>query len=388
MSAPRFIYLDHSASTPVDPRVLDAMLPYFTEVYGNASSAHRAGRRAEQAVEDARETVARVLNCKPSEVVFTGGGTESDNLAVRGAAWARRGQGNHMLTTPMEHSAIGRTAAQLADLMGFDLTMLPVDATGMVDVEEFAGAIRPETTFASIIYANNEVGTIQPIPKLAETAHARGLLFHTDAVQAGGQLNLDVNALGVDLMSLSAHKFYGPKGIGALYVRDGVKLVNSSSGGSHEGGRRAGTHNTPGIVGLAAALKLAYEELDARTAHYSAMRDRLIDGILSRVPNARLTGHPEQRLPAHASFIFEGVDGNTLLMHLDTKGIGASSGSACKTGNPEPSGVLLAMGYSRELALGSLRLTVGMMTTEADIDDAVTTIAETVEKLYRMRKMS
>jgi cysteine desulfurase len=386
MSAPHFVYLDHSASTPVDPRVLEAMMPYFTEVYGNASSAHRAGRKAEQAVEDARETVARLLNCKPSEVVFTGGGTESDNLAVRGAAWARRGQGNHMLTTPMEHSAIGRTAAQLADLMGFSLTLLPVDGTGMVDVEEFAGAIRPETTFASIIYANNEVGTIQPIPKLAESAHARGLLFHTDAVQAGGQLNLDVKALGVDLMSLSAHKFYGPKGIGALYVREGVELVNSSSGGSHEGGRRAGTHNTPGIVGLAAALKLAYEEMDERTSHYAAMRDRLIDGILSRVPNAHLTGHPEQRLPSHASFIFEGVDGNTLLMHLDTKGIGASSGSACKTGNPEPSGVLLAMGYSREMALGSLRLTVGMMTTEADIDYAVTAIAETVEKLYRMKK--
>ncbi len=383
----RSVYLDHSASTPVDPRVLDAMMPYFTDVYGNASSAHRYGRDAERAVEDARETVAGVLNCKPSEIIFTSGGSESDNLAIRGVAWsARQARGaNHLITTPIEHSAVTKTVGQLAAVMGFEQTILPVDRVGMVDVEDFGNALRPTTALATIIYANNEVGTIEPIPQLAALAHDQGVLFHTDAVQAGGQLSLDVQALGCDLMSLSAHKFYGPKGVGVLYARNGIKPLPSHSGGSHEDGRRAGTHNTPGIVGLAKALELAYDELDERMAHYRTMRDHLIDGVLSRVPGAQLTGHPEQRLPSHTSFVFDGIDGNMLLMHLDLKGIAASSGSACKTGNPEPSGVLLAMGCDPELAKGSLRLTVGMQTTEDDIDYAVATLAETVGKLHRLR---
>ncbi|MDX2162574.1 MAG: cysteine desulfurase family protein [bacterium] len=379
----RSIYLDHAASTPTDPRVVEAMMPYFTEGYGNASSAHHMGRRAEQAVEDARETMARILHCKPSEIVFTSGGTESDNLAVRGAAFAQRATGTHLITTPIEHSAVIRTVEQLGAHMGFAYTILPVSRTGMVDAEEFAAACVPGTTFASVMYVNNEVGTIQPIPQLAHMAHVQGALFHTDAVQAAGQLNLNVNDLGVDMLSLSAHKFYGPKGVGALYVRDGIDLIPSQSGGSHERYRRAGTLNTPGIVGMAKALELAYQDLEPRTAHYQAMRDLIIDRVQRLIPNAIPTGHPEQRLPSHASFIFDGIDSNALIMHLDLKGIAASSASACKTGNPEPSGVLMAMGYSREQALGSLRLTVGKDTTAEDVEYAVEMLRQSVARLGR-----
>lgn len=387
MATSRLIYLDHSATTPVDPRVLDAMLPYFTEVYGNSSSAHKIGRRAEQAVEDAREMIAHIFNCKPSEIVFTSGGSESNNLAIRGAAWARRERGRHLITTPVEHSAVSRTVALLAETMGFEQTVLPVNSDGSVDVALFAEAITPQTTVASVMYANNEVGTINPIAQLAKVARDHGVLFHTDAVQAAGQLSLDVQALGVDLMSISAHKFYGPKGVGALYVRDGIDLIPSQSGGSHERGRRGGTLNTPGIVGMAKALQLALEESEARVRHYQALRDRLIDGVLSRVPNAQLTGHPQARLPSHASFVFDGLDGNMLLVHLDLKGVAASSASACKTGNPEPSSVLLAMGYPAETALGSIRLTVGRETTEEEIDQAVDIMAETVTKLYHYKTL-
>jgi cysteine desulfurase len=283
------------------------------------------------------------------------------------------GKGSHLITTPVEHSAVVRTVNQLADIMGFERTLLPVDKTGMVDTEDFASVCKPGTTLASVIYANNEVGTIAPIPKLAEQAHERGLLLHTDAVQAAGQLTLDVQTLGVDLMSISGHKFYGPKGVGALYVRDDIQLAPSQTGGSHEEGRRAGTHNTPLIVGMAKALQLAYEEIEEQ----------------SRMPSAQLTGHADQRLPSHASFVFEGVDSSVLLMHLDVNGIAASGGSACKTGNPEPSGVLLAMGYSHAEAIGSLRLTVGRHTTPRDVEYAVNTVVETVTKLTKLnREMS
>lgn len=379
------IYLDNAATTPTDPRVLEAMLPYFGEIYGNTHSAHSVGQRAEHAVEDARERIARVLGCTPGEIVFTSGGSESDNLAVRGAAWWAREQGtrNHLVTSPVEHSAVIRTVAQLADLMAFEQSIVPVDHEGMVDDEVFADALRETTALASIMYANNEVGSVQPIPRLAEHTHERGALFHTDAVQAAGQLPLDVRLLGIDMMSLSAHKFYGPKGVGALYVRSGIQLVPSQSGGSHEEGRRAGTLNTPGIVGMAAALELAYGEHETRTAHYKAMRDGLIDGILSAVPGAALTGHRTQRLPGHASFVFEDVDANMLLMHLDLKGIAASSASACKTGNPEPSGVLLAMGYDRKLASSSLRLSVGLHTTASDVEYSVQMVADCVGKVRK-----
>ncbi len=378
------IYLDYSASTPTDPRVVEAMLPYFTEIYGNPSSAHHVGRQAENAVEEARATIARIFGCKPSEVVFTSGGTESDNLAVRGAAYSNRAAGNHLITTPIEHSAVIKTVQQLADHMGFTRTILPVDQQGMIDVEDFTAACTDGTIFASVMYANNEVGSIEPIPQLAAAAHERGGLFHTDAVQAAGQLNLNVCELGVDLMSISAHKFYGPKGVGALYVREGIDLLPSQSGGSHEDGRRAGTHNTPGIIGMAKALELAYEERDVRLAHYRRLRDMLIDEITTRIPNAIPTGHPDQRLPSHASFVFDGVETNTLIVHLDLKGVCASSASACKTGNPEPSGVLLAMGFPREQALGSLRLSVGKDTTEDEIAQAVDILAESIAKLSRI----
>lgn len=388
MTTQRNVYLDHSATTPTDPRVLEVMLPYFSDVYGNGSSAHRFGRNAERAIERARESIARILNCQPEEIVFTSGGTECDNLALRGAAWARQQTGRHLVTTPIEHSAILRTSAELADVMGFERMLLPVDSSGTVDAEDLASAIRPDTAVASVMYVNNEVGTIEPIPQLAAQARARGVVFHTDAVQAAGQLSLDVQALGVDLMSISAHKFYGPKGVGALYVRYGVQLVASQSGGSHENYRRGGTYNTPGIVGMAKALELAYEEYDQRIAHYRAMRDQLIDGVLSRVAGAQLTGHPERRLASHASFVIEGIDANMLVIHLDLKGVAASSASACKTGNPEPSGVLLAMGYPHDLALGSLRMSVGQQTTPDDVEYAVETLAQTVEKLHRLRNLS
>lgn len=386
MTEKRVVYLDHAATTPTDPRVVEAMVPYFSEVYGNPSSAHSFGRNAESAIEAARETVARVLNCQPAEVVFTSGGSEGDNLAVRGAAWAAQaaGRGNHLITTPIEHSAVVRTVNQLAAVQGFTETLLPVDREGRVRVDDFRAAIQPGTVVASVMYANNEVGTVQPIAELAAVAREHGVVFHTDAVQAAGQLSLDVSELGVDLMSLSGHKFYGPKGVGVLYVRDGVALLASQTGGSHEAGRRAGTLNTPFIVGLAKALELADAEHKTRVAHYTAMRDRLIAGVLAQTPGAVLTGHPAQRLPSHASFVFPGIDANILLMHLDTKGVAASSASACKVGNPEPSGVLLALGYDRETALGSLRVTVGTQTTEADVDYAIGTIADAVKRLQKL----
>lgn len=382
------IYLDYSATTPIDPRVVEVMQPYFMEVFGNASSAHRFGRKAEAAIEEARSTVARILNCNPSEIVFTSGGSESDNLAIRGTAWEnrdRRGK-THLVTTPIEHGAVANTVSQLADVMGFQKTLLPVDKTGLVAAADFDAALTENTSIASVIYANNEVGTVQDLPALGKIARAHNVLFHTDAVQAAGQLLLDVAALHVDLMSLSGHKFYGPKGVGLLYVRDGVELLANQTGGSHENARRAGTHNTPFIVGLAKALELAYEEREERMAHLDKIRRMLIDGVLNRVPQAELTGHPEKRLPSHASFVFDGVDANKLIMHLDMRGVAASSASACKTGNPEPSGVLLAMGYPRSKAAGSLRCTLSHHTTETEIEYAIDAIAESVAALYKLQK--
>ena len=377
------VYLDYSASTPLDPRVLEAMMPCFSEVYGNPSSSHRFGRRAEQAIEAARESVARTLNCQPSEIVFTSGGSESDNLAIRGAGWRAKQQGkpSRLITSPIEHSAVINTVRQMDWLMNFDTVVVPVDGCGFVDIDAFRAACQGGGTLASIIYASNELGTIQDLPTLTAIAREHGILFHTDAVQAGGQLSLDVEGLGVDMLSLSAHKFYGPKGVGVLYVRDGIELTPAQSGGGHEGGRRAGTHNTPFIVGLAKALELAHEENEARTAHLRARRDSLIRGLLQRLPGAKLSGHPERRLPSHASFVIEGMEANRLLMHLDINGVAAGSGSACKTGNPQPSEVLLAAGYTPEEAKCGLRLSVGLETTEADIAYAVDILVAAVGKL-------
>ncbi len=386
MQPSQTIYLDHAATTPVDPRVVQAMLPYFSDVYGNPSSIHRFGRQAEQAVEDAREQVARVLGCQAKEIVFTSCGSESDNLALRGAllsspAASRRA---HLVTSPVEHSAVINTAHQLVQLAEIDLDIVPVDSWGQVNPDDIAAACQADTALISIMYANNEVGSIQPLRQIAAIARAQSVLFHTDAVQAAGQLPLNVADLGVDMLAVSAHKFYGPKGVGALYVRQGLNLVPSQSGGGQENGRRAGTHNVAFIVGLAVALQIASEEREHFNAIYQKHRDRLIEGLLARIPDARLTGHPTDRLPNNASFAFQHTDGNALLMHLDLKGIAASSGSACKVGNPEPSAVLLAMGYDLTWALGGLRLTVGRQTTDADIDYALEVIPAAVEKVRKL----
>ncbi len=388
MQTGRQVYLDHSASTPVDPRVIEAMLPYFGEVYGNPSSAHRFGSRAERAIEDARISVAGILNCQPSEVIFTSCGTESDNLAIRGAGWSarHRGEPSRLVTSPIEHSAVTNTVDQMGALMDFDTEIVPVDKFGAIDVGKFTEACQRGGALASIIYASNELGTIQDLPLLSQIAHGQGMLMHTDAVQAGGQLDLDVERLGVDMLSLSAHKFYGPKGVGLLYLKDGVELAPSQSGGSHEHGMRAGTHNTAFIVGMAKALELAYEENDERLRHFREMRDLLIHGILERLPCAALSGHPDRRLPSHASFILHGIDANALMMHLDMAGVAASSGSACKTGNPEPSEILLGVGYSEDEAKSGLRLSVGLQSSEEDISYALDALETAVEKLGRLKR--
>jgi len=377
----RTIYMDHAATTPVDPRVVEAMLPYFTEIYGNASSIHAFGREAHEAMEQSRRTVAEILNADPKEIIFTSCGSESDNLAIRGVAWASRARGNHIITSSIEHHAVEHTCKQLEREFGFEVTYVPVDAHGVVDPDEVGRAITDRTVLISVMYANNEVGTIEPIAEIAKIARSRGVPFHTDAVQAGGALTLDVNELGVDLMSLSAHKFYGPKGVGVLYVREGTPLLPIQTGGGHERGRRAGTENVPYIVGLATALRLAYEHLEENNRRIAALRDKLIQGVLSSVPDAQLTGHPTNRLPNNASFAFAGIEGESILINLDLEGIAASSGSACSTGEAEPSHVLLAMGIPPEIAHGSLRLTLGHGNTEQDVDYVLSILPRIVQKL-------
>ena len=377
------IYLDYAATTPVDARVVAAMQPYFSAEFGNPSSLHRWGQQAERALERARRQVAEALNCRPSEVIFTSGGSEADNLALRGAALAaREARGaRDLITSPIEHSAVLSTLRQLRDHFGFTLTILPVDDTGRVSPDDLANAIRPDTAVVSVMSACNEIGTIEPLADLAAICHERGVQLHTDAVQAASQLPLDVERLGVDYLALGAHKFYGPKGVGALYVREGSPLLPTQTGGAHENGLRAGTPNVPYIVGLAEALQITAAERETHNARFAALRDRLITGLLAAIPDSRLTGHPTQRLPNHASFVFPGIDGNELLMHLDLAGIAASSGSACKTGDPEPSEVLLALGLQREVALGSLRLTVGRPTSEAEVARAVQVVPGIVERM-------
>ncbi|MBI4732709.1 MAG: cysteine desulfurase [Chloroflexi bacterium] len=375
------IYLDYSATTPVDRRVLDAMLPFFNEDFGNPSSVHRYGQKAEAAVETARETVARILNCLPEEIVFTSCGSESDNLALRGAAFAARSEreAKWVLTSHAEHPAVSRTAEQLASHHGFQLEWLDVDKFGMVNLNAVENALCDETAVLSVMVANNEIGTINPIPEIAGFCQARQIPFHTDAVQAAAYLDLDVQHLKVDMLSLGAHKFYGPKGVGVLYVRKGTPILPQQTGGGQEAGLRAGTHNVPYIVGLAEALRLTAEEREERVAHVRPLRDQIIGTILEEIPDTRLTGHPVDRLPNHCSFVFKNADGNTLLRLLDAKGFACSSGSACKTGNPKPSEVLLATGLSREWALGSLRVTLGMQTTAEEVDKFLRALPALVE---------
>ena len=380
------VYLDHAATTAVDPRVVEAMLPFWTEKFGNASSIYRQGREAAHALDEARQTVAGILNCSPNEVIFTSCGTESDNLALRGVAFDRRQRvgKNHIITSSIEHHAIGHTVEQLQERFGFEATYVPVDRYGLINPADVEEAIRPETALISIMYANNEVGTIEPISEIGMLARERKIPFHTDAVQAGGSLSLDVKALNVDLMSLSAHKFYGPKGVGILYARRGVPLLPMQTGGGHERRRRAGTENVAFAVGLATALRLAYDEAKEVNERLVKLRDRLIQGVLERIPDSQLSGHPTRRLPNSASFLFKYVEGESILLNLDLAGVAASSGSACTSGSLEPSHVLTAMGYSHEVAHGSLRLTLGKENTDADVDYVLDILPGIIQKLCEM----
>ena len=381
------IYLDYSATTPVDPRVLEAMLPYFSASFGNPSSVHRYGQAAEAAVDSARESVAAVLNCRPEEILFTSCGSESDNLAIRGAAYAMRERtgASWILAARAEHPAVTKTLLHLEQYEGFQIEWLDVDEQGMVTPGIVSRAICDSTAIVSVMYANNEIGTINPIREIAEVCREKNVLFHTDAVQAAAYLPVDVRALGVDMMSLGAHKFYGPKGVGALYVRKGTPLVSHLTGGGQEFNLRAGTQNVPYIVGFAEALRLTNEERPQRVTHVQPMRDRVIGSVLESIPDARLTGHMDSRLPHHASFAFKGVDGNLLLTLLDAAGFACSSGSACKTGNPEPSEVMNAIGLSRDWGLGSLRVTLGIQTTPADVDSFLKALPGLVQKARKLR---
>jgi cysteine desulfurase len=381
-------YLDYAASTPVDARVMDAMVPYFTEEYGNSSAVHIWGQNAENAVEGSRETIAEILGCKPSEIVFTSCGSESDNLALRGVAYAARENRNarHILVTPVEHQAVLNTAVDLAQHHGFEVELLPVDSHGCVSPDDLASRIREDTALVSIIYANNEIGSINKISELGEICQIRDVPLHTDAVQAASQLDMKVDELNVDLVSLGAHKFYGPKGVGALFIRSGTNVFPIQTGGNQEYGLRAGTPNTPLIVGMAKAFEITAQSRAEYNKKYAELRDRLLTTVPDLIPDTRITGHPTHRLPNHASFIFQGVDGNLLLAALDVAGFGCSSGSACKTGDPTPSDVLIAIGFTDEWALGSLRITVGRGTLNKDIDRFLRVIPDTVKRLREVKK--
>jgi cysteine desulfurase len=382
MKSGNLIYLDYAATAPVDARVQAKMLPFFGLDFGNPSSVHQFGQAAEAALEDARERIAGWLNCTPEEILFTSCGSESDNLAIRGLAFAqlRSAQANHLLISPVEHHAVSRTAEQLARNYDFELEYLPVDRFGRVSPDEVRRRLRPETALVSVIFANNEIGTINPISEIGEVCREAGVYFHTDAVQAGAHLSLDTRELNVDLMSLGAHKFYGPKGVGALFVRKGTAIIPQQTGGSQEYGLRAGTQNVPLIVGMAEALEIAQHERAQAVEKLTELRNQLVKGVLATIPGAALTGHPEFRLSNHASFVFSGVDGNALLMALDLAGFACSSGSACKTGNPEPSEVLLALGLEPDLATSSLRVTLGRWTEQEHILSFLQTLPEIIHR--------
>lgn len=377
------IYMDNAATTPLKREVLDAMLPYLTEEYGNASSIYSTGRSARRAVDEAREIAAKAIGAKTNEFYFVSCGSEADNWAIKGAAFANMSKGKHIISSKIEHHAVLHTLAYL-EKHGFEVTYLDVDEYGMVSTEELEKAIREDTILITIMFANNEIGTIEPIEEIGKIAKAHKVLFHTDAVQAVGHVPIDVNKLGVDMLSMSAHKIYGPKGMGALYIRNGVKIDNYMHGGAQERGRRAGTENVAGIVGLAKALELAASELDENMKRISALRDKLINGIRESIPYCRLNGHPTQRLAGNVNFSFEFIEGESLLLLLDMKGVAASSGSACTSGSLDPSHVLLAIGLPHEIAHGSLRLSVGEETTEEDVDYVIEVLPAIVQRLRDM----
>jgi cysteine desulfurase len=379
----RKIYLDYAATTPTDPEVVGAMLPYFSETFGNPSSAHEFGRDARAAVEAAREKVADLLGAKAAEIVFTSGGTESNNFAIKGVAYANRNKGDHIITSSIEHHAVTEPCHFL-EKQGFEVTFLPVDRYGMVDPDTVGKAITDRTILISVMHANNEIGSIQPIAEIGRLAREKGIYFHTDAVQTFAHIPFTVESLNVDLLSLSAHKLYGPKGVGAIYVRKGTRISSFMHGGEQEGKRRASTHNVPGIVGLSSAVKIAKEKLQNEMATQTRLRDRLISGILERIDHSRLNGHPTERLPNNVNVSIEFVEGESMLLSLDMEGIACSTGSACSSGSLDPSHVLLAIGLSHEMAHGSLRFSLGRFTEEGDIDRVLEALAPIVEKLRRM----
>jgi cysteine desulfurase len=374
----RRVYLDHNASTPMHPEVLAVMLPFFGEVYGNPSSVHAFGRAARDAVDDARATVARFLGSRPEEIVFTSGGTESDNFGIKGLALAR-GRG-HLITSRIEHHAVLRTCEALEG-QGFDVTYLPVDDQGRLDPDDVKRALRPDTLAISVMHANSEVGTIQPIAEIGAIAREHGVPLHVDAVQTFGKVPIDVDAMGIDLLSFSGHKIYGPKGAAALYIRRGTKMVAVQHGGEHERRRRAGTENVPGIVGLAAAVAVRSREMEPEAARLSALRDRLWEGIRGRVPESRLNGEKVARLPGTANVVFRRVESESIVLGLDLKGVAVSAGSACTSGNVEPSYVLVAMGIPVDWAMGAVRFSLGRSTTAEDIDYVVGVLEPIVAKL-------
>ena len=378
-----FVYLDNAATTKVRPEVVEAMLPYFTEIYGNASAVYDFGQKCKQAMEDARETIAASIGTKAANIYFTAGGSESDNWALKGVAEAYGDKGKHIITTKIEHHAILHTCAYL-EQQGYEVTYLDVDADGLVSPEALRQAIRPDTILISVMFANNEIGTIEPIAELGEIAHEHGIIFHTDAVQAYTQVPIDVEKMHIDLLSASGHKLNGPKGIGFLYIRQGLKLKSFIHGGAQERKRRAGTENVPGIVGLGKAVEIAMETMEERTAKESALRDYLIARIEEEIPFAKLNGHRVKRLPNNVNFCFRFIEGESMLIMLDMAGICGSSGSACTSGSLDPSHVLLAIGLPHEIAHGSLRLTLGDENTKEQVDYVVDHLKEIVAKLRAM----
>ena len=378
-----FIYLDNNATTPTDKRVVEAMLPYFCKKYGNPSSIYKLANESEAAKEEARDKVAKLLNAKPYEIVFTGCGTESDNFAIKGTAFANRKKGNHIITSSIEHHAV-LNACKWLEKQGFEVTYIGVDKHGVVNLDELCKAITDKTILISIMHANNEVGTIEPIKEIADIAKDNGIYFHIDAVQTVGKLPIDVNDLSVDLLSMSGHKFYGPKGVGALYIRKGTKIDSLLHGGHHERNRRAGTENVPGIVGLGKASEIAMEEFEEEERRVKKLRDRLEKGLMEKIDDVIINGHPERRLPSTLNLSVKYVEGESILLQLNHNGIAASSGSACTSGSFEPSHVLTSMGIPPETAHGSLRFSVGRSNTEKDIDKVIEVLPPIVENLREM----
>ncbi len=383
----RKVYLDNAATTALSPKVLEKMMPYLTDIYGNASSPHSFGQNARIGVEHAREQVARAINADPSEIVFTGCGTESDNTVLFGVAERYAKKGDHIITTNVEHHAILHSCAAL-EKKGIKVTYLPVDKDGLVTPEQVRDAITDKTILVSVMFANNEVGTIMPIPEIAAVCHEKGVLFHTDAVQAAGHIPIDVKAMGIDMLSISGHKFHGPKGVGVLYERKGIRLPSYIIGGDQEKGRRAGTENVAGIVGLGEALELAVTNMSETSARMTRMRDRLIEGIEATIPEVKLNGHRTKRLPNNVNFSIKYIEGESILLMLDMAGIAASSGSACTSGSLDPSHVLLALGLTHEVAHGSVRMTLGDDTTDEDIDYVLETLPKVAHRLRAMSPIS